>query len=109
MAPLLFCLYPSNRNQIFIKRPQADMAIHTAIVDYFRSGTVTEILLSKDSIAANWRPMYPFIASFMPFSPITSLSILGILSIFLTVIILKKTLLIMNIPEKRIFQGIYLS
>ena len=110
---LLFCLIlvalpRFNRNQIFFKRPQADMAIHTAMVDYYRSGTVDDILLSKDSVAANWRPLFPYIASLIPLSAITSLSILGILSLFLSVMILKKNLHLMNIPEKRIFQGIYL-
>ena len=110
---LLFCLIlvalpRFNRNQIFFKRSQADMAIHTAMVDYYRSGTVDDILLSKDSVAANWRPLFPYIASLIPLSAITSLSILGILSLFLSVMILKKNLHLMNIPEKRIFQGIYL-
>ena len=94
---LLFCIIlvsipRFNRNQIFFKRPQADMAIHTAMVEYYRSGNVEDILLSEDSIAANWRPMFPFIASFIPLSTITSLSILGILSIFVSVIFLKKNL-----------------
>ncbi len=110
---LLFCIIlvsipRFNRNQIFFKRPQADMAIHTAMVEYYRSGNVEDILLSEDSIAANWRPMFPFIASFIPLSTITSLSILGILSIFVSVIFLKKNLQLMNISEKRIFQGIYM-
>ena len=46
---LLFCIilitHPRfNRNQIFFKRPQADMAIHTAMVDYYRSGNIPWVL-----------------------------------------------------------------
>ena len=110
---LLFCIIlitlpRFNRNQIFFKRPQADMAIHTAMVDYYRSGNIDEILLSKDSIAANWRPLFPFIASLIPFSAITSLSLLGVLSIFISVIILKRNLQLMQIPEKNIYKAIYI-
>lgn len=97
-----------NRNQIWLKRPQADMAIHTAMVDHFRTGEVKEILLSKDSIAANWRPLFPFIASWLPFSPITSLSILGILSIFFSAILLKKIMSKLKITEQNNWRSIYL-
>jgi len=110
---LLFCVIIAtiprfNRNQFFISRPPADMAIHTAMIEYYRTGEVDNILLSKHSIAANWRPLFPFIASFLPFAPITSLSILGILSIFFSVIILKRIMRQLGVDEKNIYLSLYL-
>lgn len=110
---LLFCvicvaLPRFNRNQIFIKKPPADMEIHTAMVEYFRLGDVDDILVSKDSIAANWRPLFPLIASYLPFKPITSLSVLGIFSIFISVLMLRTIMIRLGIDEKSIYQTLYL-
>ena len=97
-----------NRNQFFIKRPLADMEIHTSMVDYFRTGHINEILLSENSIAANWRPLFPLIASFLPFVPITSMSLLGILSISLSVLLLKLTMMRIGVRTKFIYNTLFL-
>ena len=110
---LLFCIIlvslpRFNRNQLIFKRPQADMAIHTAMVKYFNTGDIDKIILSKDSIAANWRPLFPFIASLIPFNAITSLSLLGIFTIFISVIFIKKILNVLKLPKHRIYQSLYI-
>ena len=105
---VLIALPRFNRNQLWLERPQADMAIHSAMVDYFRTGNIQEILLSKDSIAANWRPLFPFMASWLPFSPITSLSIIGILSIFFSAMLLKKIIMRLKISNQNMWRCIYL-
>jgi len=78
------------------------------MVDYFRTGHVNEILLSKHSIAANWRPLFPLIASFLPFVPITSMSLLGILSISLSVLLLKLTMMRIGVRTKFIYNTLFL-
>jgi len=105
---ILVSLPRFNRNQIWLKRPQADLPIHTAMVDYFRTGTVDEILLSKHSVAANWRPLFPLIASFLPFTSLTSLSILGILSLFFAAILLLQIMNQLGISYKVKWKSIYL-
>ena len=110
---LLFCIIlvslpRFNRNQLIFKRPQADMEIHTAMVKYYNTGNIDEIILSKNSIAANWRPLFPFLASLIPFNAITSLSILGIFSIFISVIFIKKILNILSLPKSIIYQSLYI-
>jgi hypothetical protein len=92
---ILVCLPRFNRNSLIIKRGLDDAAYYIAYTEYFRGETPSAILAP----ASNWRPLVPFIASFLPLQPLTAIDIINIVFLVLSLFILFKILNILQIKD----------
>src|ERR1043165_2742534 len=81
---LIVTLPRFNGNQVFIKNVPYDAKYFKAYVEYFRGEAPTQPIRP----ASNWRLLIPFIASFLPFEPLTSLNIINLVCLALSLYIL---------------------
>lgn len=71
---LLMVLPRFNRNAAIVERPMNDARYFVAYVEYFRGLEPSDVIRP----ASNWRLGVPFIAAYLPFSPLTSINIVNI-------------------------------
>jgi len=80
-----------------------DVIQYETYTKYFRHNPVAE---TKLEAPFSYRPLAPFIASFLPFKPLTSINIINLLALILTVLVLSRLLKIFNFDDKYNFYGL---
>ncbi|MGZ5281161.1 MAG: hypothetical protein ACXWEY_02680 [Bacteroidia bacterium] len=100
---VLICLPRFNRNPLVIKRDLNDAAHYIAYVEYFRGEEPSAPLLP----AFNWRPGIPFVASFLPFEPMTAINIINVICLLMSLLLLDKTLAIVKVIKGKGYWDYY--
>ena len=93
-----------NGNQLMVKQAPYDAKYFENYVDYFR-GNSMELALRP---ATNWRFLVPLMASYLPFSAITSINLINALFLAFGLFIFYFALQLLNIPNIKKWQSIWL-
>jgi len=93
-----------NGNQLIVKQVPYDAKYFENYVDYFR-GNSMELALRP---ATNWRFLVPLMASYLPFSAITSINLINALFLAFGLFIFYFALQLLNIPNIKKWQSIWL-
>ncbi len=101
---LLVTLPRFNGNQTFVKQVSYDAKYFESYVKYWRGEALTQPLRP----ATNWRMLSPFVASFLPFEPLTAINILNILFLLGSLTVFYFCLKLLNIQIHVIWQSIWL-
>lgn len=95
-----------NRNDYFFANPGPfDSKNYISFIRYFR-GEPFDVTHIGNSI--RWRPLGPWLASWLPFEPMTALNVLNVIMLGLAVWSLSTLLKQLQIPSKERWIGIYL-
>jgi hypothetical protein len=101
---LLMVLPRFNRNAAIVERPMNDARYFVAYVEYFRGLEPSDVIRP----ASNWRLGVPFIAAYLPFSPLTSINIVNIFALTLAVYLLYLSLRALTIAKGYCWLGCWL-
>ncbi|MEX0966108.1 MAG: hypothetical protein WD077_02645 [Bacteroidia bacterium] len=84
---LLVIVFRFNKTGVFylFEYFENDSAYYEAMVSYFRSGKIFERL--SDPFV--YRPLLPFLASLLPFDPLTAINLMNVIFLFLSVLLLQ--------------------
>jgi len=93
-----------NGNQVIVKQVPYDAKYFENYVEYFR-GNSLELALRP---ATNWRFLVPLMASYLPFSALTSINLINALFLALGLFIFYFALQLLNIPNIKKWQSIWL-
>ncbi|MDP1726359.1 MAG: hypothetical protein Q8M15_06215 [Bacteroidota bacterium] len=93
-----------NGNQIIVKQVSYDAKYFESYIHYFRGEPLTQPLRP----ASNWRMLTPFVASWLPFSPATSINLLNLFFLMAALFVFYKTLAHLNIQTSKIWQSLWL-
>lgn len=93
---LIMVLPRFNRNSAIVERPMNDARYFVAYVEHFRGLEPSDVIRP----ASNWRIGVPFIAAYLPFSPLTAINIVNIIALTLAVYIL-----FLSLRELRVANG----
>jgi hypothetical protein len=93
-----------NGNQLMVKQEPYDARYFENYVEYFR-GNALKLEIRP---ATNWRFLVPLIASYLPFSAITSINILNGLFLAFGLCVFYIALKFLNIPTDKIWQSLWL-
>lgn len=93
-----------NGNQLIVKQEPYDAKYFKNYVEYFR-GNPLEIELRP---ATNWRFLVPLVASYLPFSALTSINLINGLFLAFGLYVFYVALQFLNIPNNKIWQSLWL-
>lgn len=102
---LLWSVPRFNRDAFWGGHPLNDAAGYIAYVQFFRGEPLSYALYP----AANWRPGVPFLASWLPFEPLTSINIINALLLIGCLVVHYAVLKRLAVPQDRlrVFMWLY--
>jgi hypothetical protein len=101
---LLVVLPRFNSNQLLVKQQSYDSKYFKAYVEYFRGEPLTSPLRP----ATNWRFLVPLMASYLPFSALTSINLVNLVFLALGIGVFFKILRLLQIDETKSWYAIWI-
>lgn len=99
------CLIRFNRNAFLVPNPgPGDSTQYRLYVEFFRGADVADDL----RIASTWRPLVPFLASFLPFGAMTALNVVNFLALAVALPFLHRTLEALSLSRPAVWIGCFL-
>lgn len=93
-----------NGNQYIVKQEPYDAKYFQNYVEYFRGNPLTIELRP----ATNWRFLVPLIASYLPFSALTSINVINSFFLALGLFVFYVALQLLNVPNIKRWQALWL-
>lgn len=101
---LLVALPRFNRNSMIVERPMNDARYFVAYVEYFRGEQPSDFIRP----ASNWRILVPYLASLLPFTPLSAINITNLFCLSISIIILFTCMALLNIRESLCWMGCWI-
>jgi hypothetical protein len=104
---LMVVLPRFNRNDIFIRRPLSDALHYITYTHYFR-GNILQPPFNTLPEIHSWKPIVPYLASWLPFDAMTSLNIINMLFLLMGIWALYRLFDHFYIKKTLVWLGLYI-